>query len=99
MKTESTLPLLRNEEKEARYSETIPEWKAFTKVVMMASMCFIGTMFIPINVVVNTAILGHEVDSIYLAALGLGSATTGIYGAFSWAYTQGAAQMIAQAYG
>ena len=99
MLKQSTLPLLNSHEKATRFEEKISPVVALIDVVKMGSMCFIGTMFIPVNVVVNTMVLGHEADSRYLAGLGLGSATVGMYAAFSWTFSQGAAVIIAQAYG
>ena len=99
MKAEITLPLLDKDEKEKRFDETISPFEACKNVFKMSTMCFLGTMFIPINVVVNTMVLGHATDAYSLAGLGLGSATVGIYGAFSWAFSQGAAVVISQAFG
>ena len=94
MKAEITLPLLDDNEKRTRFKETIPEYQAFLSVFKMSTLCFLGTMFIPINVVVNTMVLGHNSDPHLLGGLGLGSATVGMYGAFSWAFSQGGAVVI-----
>ena len=60
----------------------------------MTGLCFLGTMFIPINVAINTSVLGHEGNSNYLAGLGLGSAVIGMYSAFSWTFSAGSGVII-----
>ena len=63
MKSEITLPLLDKDEKEKRFGETISSFEACWNIFKLSSMCFLGTMFIPINVVVNTAVMGHQKDA------------------------------------
>ena len=65
----------------------------------MTGLCFLGTMFIPINVVINTMVMGHQGSSQYLAGLGLGSAVIGLYAAFSWTFSSGSGVIISQQFG